>query len=41
MVDARLRNQLADALMNGNPEQISALMSRAMAAITSSSGGER
>jgi hypothetical protein len=41
MVDARLRNKLADALMNGNPDEISALMGRAMAAITSSSGGEK
>jgi hypothetical protein len=41
LVDANLRNKLADALMSENPEAISAALGRVMAVITSSSVGEK
>jgi hypothetical protein len=41
LVDANLRNKLADALMSDSPEAISAALGRVMAVITSTSGGEK
>jgi hypothetical protein len=41
LVDAHLKNKLAEAMANGDEQQIAGALGRVMAAITSTSGGER